>query len=148
MFLNDTGKLKINLEKLHIQLKPSFNWFPLTHLRRILIEIHSPNTFPNMKDDTMFISVQGQTEIKYTQITTELLESPYETNCFKYDLNYKFANFNMRSDCMTSCIHDYIHENCHDDTIIPLFTLLRVELLRNDKYIDKHLGFKDKNMSY
>ena len=51
----------------------------------------------------------------------ELLGNNYETNCFDYELDYKFANFNMRSDCISSCIRNIIKIECNITGLITIY---------------------------
>ena len=41
---------------------------------------------------------------------TKLLDERYDTKCFEYDIDYKHANFNMRSDCITHCYQRKMNE--------------------------------------
>src|SRR5690349_10440884 len=60
---------------------------------------------------------------------TRLLGSGFETNCFDYDLDHKFADFNIRSDCITSCIKKKL--SCSNDELVLLPNLLRIEYFQN-----------------
>ena len=54
------------------------------------------------------------------------------SNCFEYDLDYKFANFNMRSDCIQSCIHEMYMKQLHDDNLISTGHPIIIQLLEQD----------------
>ena len=63
------------------------------------LAIHSPNSLPNFYINE-FIKIEHGTinTISYSEVQTKLLGSDFDTNCFDYDLDHKFANYNMRSD--------------------------------------------------
>ena len=124
---------KIALSHMRIEFQSSFNWFPSHLLKNILIFIHSPNTFPDI-DNAEFINVNPviSLEATYNQISTELLGEGYDTNCYEYDLDYKFANFNMRSDCIMSCIQNIISNKCNLDSFIYTGLPLRQKYLAQE----------------
>ena len=69
------------------------------------LAIHSPNSLPNFNVDKFIKIEHGTSYLKgYSEIQTKLLGSGFDTNCFDYDLDHKFANYNIRSDCITSCL--------------------------------------------
>ena len=84
-----------------------------------------------MGDNLKLLGTDFKYKIKFTKVTTELLGDGYNTNCFEYDLDYKFANFNMRSDCITSCIRKNIRNECNLNGLMIYDGLLRHELLKN-----------------
>jgi hypothetical protein len=65
----------------------------------------------------------------YYQVQTELLGDGYDTNCFNYDLDYKYANFNMRSDCITDCFVEKVRKHCKHSDMAPNDLLFREEYL-------------------
>ena len=48
--------------------------------------------------------------VTYSQLSTKLLNHKFDTNCFDYDLDYKFHNNNMKSDCLTWCYQKKLNE--------------------------------------
>ena len=69
-----------------------------------------------------------------------MLGNGYDTNCYEYDLDYKYGNFNMKSDCITHCFYGYIMKKCDYGHEIPGSTfLLREEAL---KYMNGTIGLK------
>ena len=99
------------------------------------LAIHSGNVLPNFYDFIEFKHYKIYT-IRYSEVQTQLLGSGFDTNCFEYDLNYKFANYNMRSDCITSCMKSL---SSRDNEII---ILNRLYIERNIIYIEEtlHMG--------
>ena len=91
---------KLKLLNMEIQLYPKDKWMPQQLFKPIEIMIHSPNTLPDVSNKNYKI-LQGDKhyEIWYNQVHTELLGYGYDKNCYNYDLD-KYANFNMRSDCI------------------------------------------------
>ena len=74
----------------------------LDHATHYELAIHSQNSLPNHNE---FIKLEYKfINIHYSEVQTQLLGSGFDTNCFDYDLDHKFANYNMRSDCITSCM--------------------------------------------
>ena len=55
--------------------------------------------------------------IRYSQIKTELLDKRYDTACFNYDIDYKHANFNMRSDCITHCYQRKMNKQVYHSSV-------------------------------
>ena len=55
------------------------------------------------KDFTV-INLDRHVEISYSRVDTHLLGNGFDTNCFDYNLDHKFANYNMRSDSMLHCM--------------------------------------------
>ena len=79
-----------------------------------------------------FISPKASIFLKYHQVHIDLLNPKYDTNCFEYDLDYKFANNNMRSDCITHCYQNSKRQKCNKQGIIPSPYLLRKEIFLHD----------------
>ena len=63
--------------------------------------------------------------MSYSRVETRLLGSGFETNFFDYDLDHKFPNYNMRSDCITSCLRR--NYSCPADKFVFQQYLLREE---------------------
>ena len=112
----NSRNFKINLEHISISLKVSYKWFPL-HLMSKFYAIHSPNTFPSGNDMSGFDYRTMTGYCEFNQISIQFLSNSYDTNCYEYDLDYKFANFNMRSDCIQSCIQNYIGIGCNNQNL-------------------------------
>ena len=70
--------------------------------------------------------------ILHSEVQTRLLGSGFDTNCFDYDLDHEFENYNMRSDCITSCIR---HLSSKFGENIILDHLMRKEFYQNRKDI-------------
>ena len=68
-------------------------------------------------------------------MNTELLGEGFETNCYEYDLGYKFANYNMRSDCITTCVRSLFNELNNFENCRYTNTPLRFELLEQEQNI-------------
>ena len=138
----------MNLDYLSIRLEHSNSWSPSIDFEEYYLSIHSPNTLPELTNDENFIVMNASKDysVTYSQINTELLDSGYDTNCFKYDLDYKHAN-NMRSDCFTSCYLENIKPLCNDK-IPDSSQLLRKEFLdynRNDTFLYNYCVHKTKH---
>ena len=104
---NDWRLFKIKLQQLEFNFLFYKDTFPgwRTGYGDLLISIHSPNSFPK-KDSMVKINSLKSHQFYYSQVNLEMLGDGYETNCFEYELDYKTANFNMRSDCISSCIEE------------------------------------------
>ena len=104
---NYTRAIKIKLKQMYISMKISSDIFPKLDFRpnSLLISIHSPNALPHLNDMSE-LDHENEHNFHFSQVNTELLGEGFETDCFEYDLDYKFANFNMRSDCITECVRN------------------------------------------
>ena len=130
--------LKINLFHILIHLFTPPSWYPPPIFKpnwmfgKIYVQIHSPNTLPEFNGED-FVKVNPFTSntFSYSQIRTELLDKQFDTNCFKYDLDHKFANFNMRSDCIMHCVQKFIINDCNS-TEIRTHYLFRYEFLEQN----------------
>ena len=137
-------KLKIDLKHITIYLKADAFSFPPHINQKLNLFVHSPNSLPQFDQDTPIVQDIKKslisTTIEYNQVTTELLDSSYDTNCFEYDIDYKFANFNMRSDCITYCSQNYLAQQCNITGYSHTGSLLRKKLLEQNtnelKYLD------------
>ena len=95
------------------------------------MSIHSPNTLPegdNVHFSTLFTKYAYH--YKINQVEIELLGEGYVTDCYEYDLDYKYANFNMESDCITNCVIEKFRKNCNSNDIAVYYNLLRNGLLK------------------
>ena len=119
-----------------------FEWFPINNFKNIQVAIHSPNNLP---DANAFktINTGKLTNIGFNQLTTKHLGEGYEHNCYEYDLDYKFANFNMRSDCIQSCIQNSIKNICELDDLILFKGLYRIDLLESEPLRDKKFNMQN-----
>ena len=93
--------------------------------------IHSPNHFPDANDQNLGILTLGKSHfITYSQLRTELLGLGYDTNCYEYDLDYKYGNFNMRSDCLTWCNQNEVNKYCKTEAFVTsMHNLIRDKTL-------------------
>ena len=103
---------------------------PLHFYNSYSFAIHSPNSLPELNAWPDFQHIHGETSIiyMYNQVHIDLLKPNFDTNCFEYDLDYKFANNNMRSDCITHCYQNAKRQKCNTNGITPSFYLLRKDL--------------------
>ena len=94
-----------------LRAKYEYNNLPGWQMRPgdLSLSIHSPNSIPNYPA-LLQIDPKKAHDFYYSQVNTELLGEGYDTNCFNYDLDYKYANFNLRSDCLSSCIEDTVEK--------------------------------------
>ena len=91
--------MKINLNRLLLMIGNEYYEFDETfHLA-----IHSQNSLPS-EENLIKIAYGTENTIQYSEVRTQLLSTGFDTNCFDYDLDHKFANYNMRSDCITQCM--------------------------------------------
>ena len=92
--------------------------------------IHSPNTIIELNDENFeYMSLNKSITVTYSQLSTQLLDHKYDTNCFNYDLDYKFQNNNMRSDCLTWCYQEKLNEKQNSRKLFPTGSLYRMDLL-------------------
>ena len=124
-----TRQLNYHVNDLHIHLKMTQDWFPLNLFNHIRFAIHSPNSLPD-ENNLVELNPHAAFTIEFNQITTELLGNNYDTDCFEYDLDYKFANYNMRSDCMTSCVQNTIKIECNLNGLMLFGGIFRNDLLK------------------
>ena len=118
---------------MEIHFYPMPSWMPHGMFKELLFSFHSPNTLLDIDcENYQSLSTDKIHEIYYNQIHTELLSDGYDTNCFNYDLDYKYVNFNMRSDCIGDCFIKALRKR-YNFTDFPTYNkLLRWELLRNN----------------
>ena len=128
---------KINLDKIEIRIFDDLYSYP-EQLGDVYFTVHSPNSLPDFIFGGNFQILkrsEGYTRlITYSQINLNVLDHRYDTNCFEYDHDHKFGNFNMRSDCITSCIQrrlkDIFKQN---EWLLPSDRLLRKEMFLHDE---------------
>ena len=87
--------------------------------KSIYFSIHSPNILPDFKEDQTFQKLSNAwiTLVRYSEIHTTLLPSPYQTHCKTYELETNEQN--MRSDCVMKCITDRIIKECDIKCVSP-----------------------------
>ena len=116
--------IKMKFSTISIQIYFSYRTMPIYPRPEFSLSIHSPNTLPNLDKMATFSSSNGH-EFLISQINTELLDEGFDTNCFEYDLDHKHGNYNMHSDCITSCIQDsFDDKNCFVHGHIYRFDLI------------------------
>ena len=122
---------KVNLHKINIGVRHRNEWYPGIHFNRYHLSVHSPNSLPDFRADEHFTELLPNKEysITYSQINTELLGSGYDTNCKDYELDHKFANLSMRSDCISSCYLTKIKQICDTTKVPSSMLLLRKQFL-------------------
>ena len=135
---NYTITIKIKLTKLFLRMMIALDVFPKLALRQksLLLSIHSPNSLPHLNDMSE-LDYKNHQFFRFSQVNTELLGEGFETNCLEYDLDYKFANFNMRSDCITSCVRN-LYEQTQEQGYCKFSNYpLRNELLEQEENYKK-----------
>ena len=139
-------KYEIDLQIISIKLELSPDWVnrnvPPSLIEKFYFLVHSPNTLPEIGDKHEKVQYELESNKRhhfyYNQIKTELLGEGYDTNCYEYDLDYKFANFNMRSNCIANCIQNSIRDHLNFTDIPLTQNLLRADLLKQAWLIDKN----------
>lgn len=107
--------------------------------------MHSSNGMPENLDTFIELQTSNKYEIRYNRWKTTLLEAPYATNCFKYDMdNEKDAK--VRSDCVQKCVQEDTSAACADGKVfdgqqclIRAETLWRKESLIRNNYSELKL---------
>ena len=112
-------------------IQPNYEWMPPESYRGIYFSLHSPNSLPRIKEENfIYLYNKDLHEIFYTQINTELLGNGYDTNCHDYDLDYRYGNFNMKSDCVSDCYWKYVKVGCEMTEFPPGYELIRWDMLK------------------
>ena len=92
---------KINIKSIFFQILRPYpdNFYPYDN-GTFHFAIHSPNTLPVLSNGKDFMHLENNLKynLHYSRVETQLLDSGFDTNCFDYDLDHKFANYKMRSD--------------------------------------------------
>ena len=126
---------QMNLDRITImELMSHYKWIPPTERDTFYFAVHSPNTIPDLTDEN-FVEIRNDHFylFYYSQLNIERLDSNYETNCYAYDIDHKHANFNMRSDCMTSCYQTLMRKKCNQSgSFISANKLLRSQYIENN----------------
>ena len=115
---------------IHIKIKKDNSSIQFGEDNSVYISIHSPNTLPETTNEYFkTYELKSMYYFEFSQISTKLLGSAYDTDCFEYNLDYKHANFNMRSDCLIWCYQDYLNKLCHSNSYYTTPQLVRKEAL-------------------
>jgi hypothetical protein len=93
--------IKTSVDKIILSIPTSYQSVFIVH-SYFYFSIHSPNSFPSL-NEMRLIKIKSIAEIDYSMTKTTLLNSRYNTDCLNYNLDYRYANYNMRSDCITTC---------------------------------------------
>ena len=129
-------KTYMQILEIYISLNYSLIDIPLKEPSEITFAIHSPNTLSNLNDENYeYLSLGYPYIATYSLLSTQLLSSGYDTNCFNYDLEHKFHNNNMRSDWATWCFQRRKNELGNSNHLFQSWALLRKEVLSNLKNI-------------
>ena len=127
-----SGDFKVNIKSILVQInrKHPDNFYPYDR-GNFHFAIHSPNTLSVLSHgkDFMLLNNSLSYSLRYSRVETRLLGNGFDTNCFDYNLDHKFANHNMRSDCITSCLME--NSSCSPDHFINIKYLLRKQLFKN-----------------
>ena len=132
---------QMNLEKMSLQFNFDNRLFPAFLMDNLFISIHSPNTLPDFSLATDFKTIYliEDYSLFYASLESHLLGSGYDTNCVDYDLDHKFANFNMRSDCITSCMNS--KSKFPNNELGYNYVLLRKKLLTQNQNLKLKFKF-------
>ena len=124
-------KSYVQISEIHITLNYSLIQFPFKEPSKVMFAMHSPNTLPNLNDENFeYLSMDHHSYIcTYSLLNTKLLDSNYDTNCLNYDLDYKFYNNNMRSDCLAWCYQKTKNDQFNSNNFFPSWSLFRKEAL-------------------
>ena len=116
-----------------VKINYDFESIPPSYLNRIYFAAHSPNSLPELTYQFYkLLFLNNQYFIKYSLLKTRLLDIRFDTNCFEYNIDYKHANFNMRSDCITHCYQRKMNELVNHgiaESYAPSHYLLRNEAI-------------------
>ena len=119
---------QIQITRIRISIVVTNNMYPKHLFNHYFFAIHSPNNMPDESDFKVLFPASFY-KIEYNQLKTILLGNSYDTDCYDYDMDYKFANFNMRSDCITTCIEKFIERKCNLSGLMLYGGILRSETL-------------------
>lgn len=127
-------------------------WFPPTLYKdkdlKIWFSMHSSNIMPQNLYSFTELKTGHFFEIRYNRWKTKLLEWPYKTNCFNYDMDSD--NYHrLRSDCIIQCIQEEVNRTCsecrHRDVVqchnclIRYRNLWRMDAIKKYNYSDLKL---------
>ena len=138
--LDKTSKeFKMDVDNLILVIIGSNDWFPIGNFFYINFAIHSTNCLPD--DDAFKVIYNGlNNRIEYNELTTELLGEGYDTNCYEYDLD---DHFNMRSDCLTYCIQNFVGKSCNLDGILYSKKLYHEKMLEINSMRSKQINLQN-----
>ena len=138
--------IKMKFDRISIYIYLTYRTMPIYPTPEFKFAIHSPNTLPDLDTMATFRTSKGH-EFLISQINTELLEEGFDTNCFEYDLDYKHGNFNMYSDCVTSCVQkSFYDENCLVKGYIYRFNSIDKQNISLRECWGQHLSRSDKDL--
>ena len=113
------------------------DWFPWQEFRKFYMAIHSPNSLPDSKIGKNFMEFdyKGDYLVTYSKINIDRLDSSYDTKCIDYDIDYIYANFNMKSDCIASCYQTMMRDMCDlQGYLVKSPFMLRKDRIENEEY--------------
>ena len=142
----------------YMLIKITYNYksIPPSTWNRVHFALHSPNAIPELTYQFYkILFLKNEYFLKYSILKTTLLDKRYDTNCFEYNLDYKHANFNMKSDCITHCYQRRMNEIVNNGVVesyAPSHYLLRKEVIEQvpnifielDKFEDQAIKSKVK----
>ena len=138
--------MKINLDRINFTLtRKSVSFFDRWISKNYFFTIHSANELLDFNERNYFKIGHNINTYFYSTINTELLGTGYDTNCYDYDQDYKYANFNMRSDCQLSCYQTRLSQKCGDSNFYLSNSLMRKEFIDQniDKFVSKNIDCLD-----
>ena len=135
--------ININLNRLYLMITNDDFLFDETYH----LAIHSQNSLPN-ENDFIIIGHGTDNTIQYSEVRTQLLGTGFDTNCFDYDLDHKFANYNMRSDCITQCMLTLLEKRSKKFGNILPGQMIRKEFYQNKTDIRALFRFKYQDKFY
>ena len=146
-------------EYMLVKINYDFESVPPTLYNYVFFSSHSPNNLPELNlGYYKSVYLNHQYLFEYSVLITKLLDERYDTKCFEYDIDYKHANFNMRSDCITHCyqrkMNEIVRAGGHGavESYAPSDYLLRNEAMKqipniffeHDQFIDPAIKSKVK----
>ena len=155
---------KLGLKEINISVRHNRLWFPTMGQKvsteelpspsmgvqmpmrqtqyKTYLAIHSPNSLPEFNEDSEFIEVESDRQyfIRYSKLSIERLNSRYDTNCQEYDLDHKYGNYSMMSDCISSCHQRLLTEYCPGNLFKNIPFLFRKEYFELDNMSRIDLG--------
>lgn len=75
--------------------------YPTNEYSKIYLAVHSSNLLPPF-DSFTELEIGSISRILYSKIENK--QNPAYSNCFRYEHDYKYGNFNMKSDCVIDCL--------------------------------------------
>ena len=118
-------KFKIKIDHMYVKISN------MDILSPVYLSLHSPNSLSTK--NPIMINFGESHDLYYTQLKTELLGDGYDTNCYNYDLDYIYANVNMRSDCLASCFQQARKLECDSGEPLHSDYLLKIDWIKQHK---------------